>query len=116
MANVVWTLEREVGGVSRRVQPTTSVAIATLPLAVDEKIESKITEPLLLDEKRAAEYLGVSLSYLRKSRSEGSPGNRTPPPPFVKIDGRVFYRCSDLDQWVAGLEARWSFRCSAGRS
>jgi len=61
---------------------------------------------LLLDEKKASEYLGVSLSFLRKGRSEGSPGNRTEPPPFVRVGGRCLYRRADLESWVAGLEAR----------
>ena len=58
---------------------------------------------LLLDEKQASQYLGVSLSYLRKSRSEGSPGGRTPAPPFVKVNGRVHYRRVDLELWVNEL-------------
>ena len=78
---------------SRRIQPTASVDTNSLSL--------------LLDEKKAAAYLGVSLSYLRKGRSEGSPGGRTPGPPFVRIgDRRVLYRVADLDSWVAGLEPR----------
>ena len=62
--------------------------------------------PRLLDEKQAARYLGVSLSYLRKSRSEGAPGGRTPPPPFTKIDGRVYYKVIALDEWVDSLESQ----------
>ncbi len=62
--------------------------------------------PLLLDENRTSEYLGVSLSFLRKGRSEGAPGGRTQAPPFVKIGGRVYYRVTDLDHWVAELETR----------
>ena len=62
--------------------------------------------PLLLDEKQAADFLGVSLSFLRKSRSEGAPGNRTQAPLFVRVGGRIYYRRPDLDSWVAGLEAR----------
>ena len=62
--------------------------------------------PLLLDEKRTALYLGVSLSYLRKSRSEGAPRGRTQAPPFVRIIGRIYYRVADLDCWVSGLEAQ----------
>jgi len=61
---------------------------------------------LLLDERQASQYLGVSLSFLRKSRSEGSPGNRTPAPPFIKLGGRCLYRRSDLDYWVADLAAQ----------
>ena len=62
--------------------------------------------PLLLDEKQTARILGVSLSFLRKSRSEGAPGGRTQAPSFVRIGHRVYYRRTDLDQWVADLEAR----------
>ena len=61
---------------------------------------------LLLDEKQAAAYLGVSLSFLRKSRSEGSPGNRTPAPKFINVGRSVLYRRADLETWVAGLEPR----------
>ena len=62
--------------------------------------------PLLFDERHASQFLGVSMSYLRKSRSEGSPGNRTPAPPFVKVGGRCLYRRTDLEAWVNNLEAR----------
>ena len=61
---------------------------------------------LLLNERQAAKFLGVSLSYLRKSRSEGSPGNRTPAPPFVRVGGRCLYRADDLRDWVDTLEVR----------
>jgi len=76
-----------------------------------DSAESKSPEPmkmlpLLMGERQAADYVGVSLSYLRKSRSEGCPGNRTQSPNFVKINGRVFYRRTDLDTWVAGLQPR----------
>ncbi|MDR3281157.1 MAG: hypothetical protein LBT23_11665, partial [Synergistaceae bacterium] len=47
---------------------------------------------LLLDERKAARVLGVSLSYLRKSRCEGTVGKRTPAPPFVYVGNRVYYR------------------------
>ena len=62
--------------------------------------------PLLLDEKAAAQYLGVSVSYLRKSRSEGSPGKRTPAPTFVRVDGRVYYKVAALTTWADGLESQ----------
>ena len=77
---------------SRRIQPTASVETTF--------------QPALLDEKQAAKYLGVSLSYLRKSRSEGAPGNRTPAPPFVRLDGRVKYKLDTLKAWVDELEER----------
>jgi hypothetical protein len=76
----------------RRIQPT---------------IHKDFAEPsLLLDEKQAARFLGVSLSYLRKSRSEGTPGGRTPAPPFVRVDGRVYYRRTDLEVWANELESQ----------
>ena len=77
---------------SRRIQPTASVDATSLSL--------------LLDEKQAAKFLGVSLSYLRKSRSEGAPGDRTPAPPFVRLDGRVKYKLATLKAWVDELEER----------
>ena len=46
--------------------------------------------PLLIKEKEAAERLGVSLSYLRKSRCEGTRKRRTPAPPFVRIDDSIY--------------------------
>jgi hypothetical protein len=61
---------------------------------------------MLLDDKAAASLLGVSASYLRKSRCEGAIANRTPAPPFVRVGGRVLYRRSDLEIWVASLEGR----------
>jgi predicted DNA-binding transcriptional regulator AlpA len=60
-------------------------------------------QSLLLDEKRAAELLGVSLSSLRKSRCEGQHGLRTAMPPFVRLGGRVLYKRSDLETWVQSL-------------
>ncbi|MDR1021234.1 MAG: hypothetical protein LBL73_10790 [Synergistaceae bacterium] len=62
--------------------------------------------PLLLNEKLAAKQLGLSLSFLRKSRCEGTVGGRTPAPPFVRIGGRVMYPAEDLRMWVKDLERR----------
>ena len=58
---------------------------------------------LLLSEKQTTDFLGVSLSFLRKARSEGAPGKRTQAPPFIKIGKRCFYRRSDLEDWVKSL-------------
>jgi len=32
----------------------------------------------VIDEKDAARYVGMSVSFLRRARCEGAPGNRTP--------------------------------------
>jgi predicted DNA-binding transcriptional regulator AlpA len=69
--------------------------------------------PLLLNEKEAAIALGVSVSFLRKSRCEGckkvtleTVNDEESAPPFVKIGGRVKYPTSDLREWAAGLTRR----------
>ena len=59
--------------------------------------------PMMLNEKQAAVMLGVSLSFLRKSRCEGLIRKRTPAPPFVSIGGRRLYRKTDLMAWVEAL-------------
>ena len=64
------------------------------------------TLPLLLTTKEAAAYLGVSAAALNKARCTGKIGNRTEMPPFVRVGGKVYYRLSDLQDWVASLETR----------
>jgi predicted DNA-binding transcriptional regulator AlpA len=60
----------------------------------------------LLDEHQAAAWLGVSVVFLRRGRSKGTTGRRTPTPRFIKLGGRVFYRQSDLRAWVDSLASR----------
>jgi hypothetical protein len=60
----------------------------------------------MVNDVTAAEILGISDSYLKKSRSTGVVGHRTPPPKFVKVDGRRLYRVADLKAWVEQLESR----------
>jgi hypothetical protein len=69
--------------------------------------------PLMLDEGKAAVVLGVSVSFLRKSRCEGcrkvtldTLNDEENAPPFVKIGGRVKYPTMDLREWAAGLTRR----------
>ena len=89
MAIIAWALRLEAGSM-RTVKP----------------VVNTVDTGLLLDEKEAAQFLGVSLSYLRKARSEGSPGGRTPAPPFVRIGRRCLYRRADLEQWVKSLASQ----------
>lgn len=49
-----------------------------------------------LPSKQAAEYIGMSESWLRKSRLEGN----TDAPPYLKIGKSVRYLKSDLDAWL----------------
>jgi len=54
----------------------------------------------LLTEAEAAEHISMSVHFLRASRYSGSPGKRTPGPPFLKIGASVRYTRSDLDLWL----------------
>ena len=48
-----------------------------------------------LDNRATASYLGVSTSFLNKSRVSGFG------PPFLKIGAKVLYEVADLDAWLA---------------
>lgn len=53
-----------------------------------------------LNESEAANYLGISVSALRKSRMNGPRANHLPPPPYVKLGRRVIYRTADLVRFL----------------
>lgn len=56
----------------------------------------------LLTEAEAAQYIGMSTSYLKKARVSGHVGNRTPGPAFHRMGRRVVrYLKSDLDAWLS---------------
>jgi hypothetical protein len=58
---------------------------------------NSIASPLLT-EVEAAKYLRVSLSTLRRNRTEMRP------PKFLKLRGRVLYTQKALDQYIAFSE------------
>ena len=49
---------------------------------------------MLLNEQQTAIFLGMSISWVQRTRWEGGG------PPYVKINHAVRYRQSDLEQWV----------------
>lgn len=51
-------------------------------------------------EKEAAEYIGMSRSFLRQDRMNGYRDNRTPGPNFLKLGRTIRYRKEDLDNWL----------------
>lgn len=53
-----------------------------------------------LHRKRAAEYIGASLSWLDKSRLKGDG------PVYLQIGGRVIYDTGDLDDYLARCRRR----------
>ena len=55
----------------------------------------------LLNEADACGYLGVSRSFLARSRMDGPRDGRTPGPPFVKLGRAVRYAIEDLDAYIA---------------
>jgi predicted DNA-binding transcriptional regulator AlpA len=55
----------------------------------------------LIDERAAAEYIGMTTSALRVWRAQTSPRSRTVGPPFVRIGRTIRYRVTDLDAWIA---------------
>ena len=56
--------------------------------------------PRAMSEKEAANYIGMSRSFLAQSRMDGRRDNRTPAPPFLKIGRSVRYLREDLDAWL----------------
>lgn len=60
----------------------------------------KTPPPELLTDDEAAAFLGVSASFLRKSRMVGARKDKAPPPPFVRIGRLVRYRPEDLNKWL----------------
>ena len=58
-----------------------------------------------LNERDAAVYIGMSVSYLRLSRMRGSTKCQSAPP-FVRMGKVIRYLPSDLDAW---LESRREF-------
>jgi hypothetical protein len=50
----------------------------------------------ILSEKEAAEYIGMSRSFLRQDRMNGYRDGRTPGPDFLKLGRTIRYRKEDL--------------------
>ena len=54
----------------------------------------------VLNERAAAHYIGMSVSYLQKDRMNGILQNRMPGPRYAKLGKRVVYLKEDLDMWL----------------
>ena len=59
---------------------------------------NKVDSPTLTSPE-AADYIGMSDSWLRQSRMRGNPGT----PPYIKISKAVRYLTADLDAWLEKL-------------
>lgn len=62
-------------------------------------ITDKNTNEILLTTQQASEYLQITVGTLAVWRT-----NKTYSIPYLKCGGRVRYRKSDLDAWLAGRE------------
>lgn len=69
-----------------------------------KQVRTKV-KPAAVNEHEAADYLSMSVHFLRQARSEGNIPGRTPGPPYIKLgQGRraaVRYLVKDLDEWLA---------------
>lgn len=54
----------------------------------------------LFTEQEAAEYLGMSRSYLRQDRMNGRFKKRTPGPDYCRFGSMIRYVKEDLDKWI----------------
>ena len=55
---------------------------------------------LLVSEVEAAEMIGMSRQFLRKSRMNGVRKNHTPGPPYVRIGRAIRYELSELERFI----------------
>ena len=52
-------------------------------------------------EPEAANYIGMSASFLRKSRMDGDRNNHAPGPAYLRVGPRaIIYLREDLDLWL----------------
>lgn len=58
------------------------------------------TEKRVLTDKETAQYISMSVSFLRQSRMNGDRHHRTPGPRYIKIGRAVRYLIEDLDAWL----------------
>lgn len=71
------------------------------PKTHNQKASTKeLLNKRVLKDKEASRYIGMSESWLRHGRIEGSRSDHIPRPPFIKIGRSVRYLIEDLDAWL----------------
>jgi hypothetical protein len=60
-------------------------------------------KPMVLNEKEAAIYIGMSTSFLSKDRIEGIVPQG---PPWIKVGRAIRYSVKDLDIWLEKCRVR----------
>lgn len=54
----------------------------------------------ILNEKDAADYIGLAAITLRMQRARGTRTGGVPPIPYVRLGRAIRYRVSDLDRYL----------------
>jgi hypothetical protein len=76
-------------------------ATNSLPTNTTENTALQDDESRMLSERDAARYIGMSMSFLAKDRSNGYRYGITHGPEFVRSGRRTIrYRIEDLDAWI----------------
>lgn len=74
------------------------------------------TAPTLLNECQAAEYISMSVAYLRADRSRGHLRGVTPGPAFLRLGRTIRYQTVDLDAWLGERRIDRKTQVAAGQS
>ena len=61
---------------------------------------------ILMKEKEAANYIGMSSSYLQHDRCYGATADKTPGPAFIRIGRSIRYSKADLDYWLSRVRVK----------
>lgn len=59
-----------------------------------------MSDNIILNDKEAAKYLGLSESFLRQCRSVGNRQGIAKGPRYLKLGRAVRYKLSDLEEWI----------------
>ena len=79
-------------------------------LVVGQSMSNKIIPDKIevISERDAAQYIGMSQSFLRQDRMNGFRKKRTKGPVFIRIGRNIRYHISDLDAWLDDNKVRRS--------
>ncbi len=64
------------------------------------KTQTYIQHKEMLSEREAADYIGMSRSFLRQDRMTGYRKNRTPGPSYLRIGRNIRYPKKLLNEWI----------------
>jgi hypothetical protein len=67
----------------------------------------------LLTESQAANYIGMSVAYLRADRVRGKVKGRTPGPSYLRLGRSIRYARPDLDAWIEACRVKRGSRVSS---